>query len=68
MKIILQYNCGQTAGPHRVDLNVVPCWENGFTGKGVVVTIIDDGLDYDNKDLKKAYVSDHKICCTETFV
>nr|XP_039273328.1 PC3-like endoprotease variant B [Styela clava] len=49
------YNCGQTSGPHRVDLNVVPCWEKGFTGRGVVVTIVDDGVDYVNEDLEHAF-------------
>ncbi len=25
-----------------MDINVVPVWEQGVTGKGVVVTIVDD--------------------------
>ena len=26
------------------DLNVVPAWIQGFTGKGVVVSVVDDGM------------------------
>lgn len=29
--------------PKMVSLNVVPVWEAGYTGRGVVVTILDDG-------------------------
>ena len=27
----------------KLDLHVVPAWSMGFTGKGVVVTVLDDG-------------------------
>ncbi|KAM8734296.1 neuroendocrine convertase 2-like isoform 2-T2 [Acanthopagrus schlegelii] len=37
------------------DLNVMPVWSNNITGNGVVVTIIDDGVDHANKDLKKNF-------------
>ncbi|KAM4580378.1 furin-like protease kpc-1 [Odontesthes bonariensis] len=37
------------------DLNVMPAWTNNITGNGVVVTIIDDGVDHTNKDLKKNF-------------
>ncbi|XP_067458445.1 neuroendocrine convertase 1-like [Thunnus thynnus] len=37
------------------DLNVMPVWRNNITGNGVVVTIIDDGIDHTNKDLKKNF-------------
>ncbi|XP_072332746.1 PC3-like endoprotease variant B isoform X2 [Scyliorhinus torazame] len=48
-------NTGQTKGPKGVDINVVPVWEKNITGSGVVVTIIDDGIDHKNTDLKKNY-------------
>ncbi|KAG5354093.1 hypothetical protein C0989_009791 [Termitomyces sp. Mn162] len=32
-------------------MNVVPVWEMGFTGKGVVAAVIDDGLDFTSEDL-----------------
>ncbi|CAJ1061950.1 furin-like protease kpc-1 [Xyrichtys novacula] len=37
------------------DLNVMPVWENNITGNGVVVSVIDDGIDHTNKDLKKNF-------------
>ncbi|XP_017268681.2 furin-like protease kpc-1 [Kryptolebias marmoratus] len=37
------------------DLNVMPVWWNNITGRGVVVSIIDDGLDHTNKDLEKNF-------------
>ena len=38
-----QLNTGQTGGPAGRDINVVPAWMQGFTGKGVVVAVVDDG-------------------------
>ena len=37
------------------DMNVRPAWDSGFTGKGVVVTVVDDGIQYDHPDLKDNY-------------
>ena len=41
-----QYNIGQNGGHSGVDLNVLPAWIQGYTGKGVVVSIVDDGVLY----------------------
>ena len=38
-------------------MNVLPVWKKGFTGHGVVVSILDDGIDHTHPDLKKNYVS-----------
>lgn len=38
-------------------MNVIPAWREGVTGKGVVVTILDDGLETDHPDLALNYVS-----------
>lgn len=38
-------------------MNVLPAWKEGVTGKGVVVTILDDGLEFEHPDLEKNYVS-----------
>lgn len=38
-------------------MNVIPAWREGITGKGVVVTILDDGLEVDHPDLESNYVS-----------
>ncbi len=37
------------------DMNVQPAWRMGYTGKGVVVTILDDGIQYNHPDLKQNY-------------
>ncbi|OBZ89575.1 Protease KEX1 [Choanephora cucurbitarum] len=37
------------------DLNVTGVWSQGITGKGVVVAILDDGLDLDHEDLRDNY-------------
>ncbi|XP_050428301.1 furin-like protease 1, isoforms 1/1-X/2 isoform X1 [Adelges cooleyi] len=37
------------------DMNVQGAWEEGITGKGIVVTILDDGLEKDHPDLMKNY-------------
>ncbi|XP_030029259.2 furin-like protease 1 isoform X2 [Manduca sexta] len=38
-----------------LDMNVIPAWREGITGKGVVVTILDDGLETDHPDLINNY-------------
>lgn len=38
-------------------MNVIPAWKEGITGRGVVVTILDDGLESDHPDLIANYVS-----------
>jgi subtilisin family serine protease len=38
-------------------MNVQKVWDANITGKGVVVTILDDGLEKDHPDLISNYVS-----------
>ncbi|CAG5125983.1 unnamed protein product, partial [Candidula unifasciata] len=38
-----------------LDMNVRKAWEMGYTGKGVVVTILDDGIEKDHPDLSRNY-------------
>ncbi|XP_019765188.1 furin-like protease 1 isoform X4 [Dendroctonus ponderosae] len=38
-----------------LDMNVIPAWLEGVTGKGAVVTILDDGLEKDHPDLIRNY-------------
>ncbi|KAK1236417.1 pheromone processing endoprotease [Marasmius sp. AFHP31] len=33
-------------------MNVTPVWDMGITGKGVLSSLVDDGLDYEHSDLK----------------
>ncbi|CAH8587632.1 unnamed protein product [Heterobilharzia americana] len=42
-------------GPGGLDMNVRSVWARGYTGQGVVVTILDDGLETDHPDLKDNY-------------
>lgn len=37
------------------DMNVGPAWEQGYTGKGIVVTILDDGIQSNHPDLIQNY-------------
>ena len=39
------------------DMNVERAWEQGVTGKGVVISILDDGIEHTHPDLKDNYVS-----------
>jgi proprotein convertase subtilisin/kexin type 5 len=38
-------------------MNIGPAWQKGYTGKGVVVSILDDGIQRNHPDLDKNYVS-----------
>lgn len=44
-------------------MNVIPAWREGITGRGVVVTILDDGLETDHPDLVANYVSTKALIC-----
>jgi subtilisin family serine protease len=48
-------NTGQASGLAGLDHNVVPVWKLGLSGKGVVVSILDDGLEHNHPDLKDNY-------------
>lgn len=39
------------------DLNVIPVWEKNITGKGIVVAVVDDGVEIEHRDLEENYVS-----------
>jgi subtilisin family serine protease len=43
-------NTGQDGGTPGVDLNVVPVWQD-YTGKGVTVAVVDQGIEYNHPDL-----------------
>uniref|UniRef100_A0A2M4DS50 furin n=1 Tax=Anopheles darlingi TaxID=43151 RepID=A0A2M4DS50_ANODA len=48
-------NGGAKDGP---DMNVGPAWQKGYTGKGVVVSILDDGIQRNHPDLALNYDPD----------
>ncbi|XP_058502006.1 furin (paired basic amino acid cleaving enzyme) b [Solea solea] len=43
------------SNPTHQDLNTKEAWVQGFTGRGVVVTILDDGIEKDHPDLVNNY-------------
>ena len=47
-------NTGQTGGTTGEDVNVTGVWDN-YTGAGVVIGIVDDGLDWEHPDLDDYY-------------
>ncbi|ESO89305.1 hypothetical protein LOTGIDRAFT_106119, partial [Lottia gigantea] len=47
-----------SGGVKDVDLNVMVAWKQGFTGTGVVISILDDGVDHTHKDLLTNYDPD----------
>ena len=49
-------------------MNVVAAWERGYTGKGVVVTILDDGIERTHTDLIGNYVSRDTVLVVEMLV
>lgn len=52
-------SCPQYNDNHR-DLNAKAAWQLGYTGKGVVVSILDDGIERNHPDLTQNYVSKKK--------
>ena len=55
-----QLNQGQSTGPAGVDVDVTPVWRQGITERGVVVSILDDGVDHAHPDLRENFVSNQK--------
>ncbi len=41
-----------------LDLNILPVWARGITGKGTVVAITDDGIDLNHEDLTNQLIKD----------
>ena len=44
-----------------MDLNVLPVYASGITGKGINVVVLDDGFDWKHPDIRANYVSDISI-------
>lgn len=49
-------NTGQSGGTAGQDVNVVPAWAAGYTGAGVTIAIVDDGLQHSHPDFNAKYV------------
>lgn len=39
------------------DLNILQVWSQGLSGQGIVVSVLDDGIEKDHPDLWANYVS-----------
>lgn len=50
-------NRGQSGGTVGVDINILPVWEAGWTGDGVVIGVVDDGLEHAHPDIAPNYVA-----------
>lgn len=48
-------NILKSKGSHLRHMNVVEAWDRGYSGKGIVVTILDDGIETDHPDLLQNY-------------
>jgi subtilisin family serine protease len=46
---------GQNNEPKGSDMGILEAWKMGYTGKGIKVTVMDDGLDHTHPDLKHNY-------------
>lgn len=54
---LYQQDTRMTAALPKLDLHVIPVWQKGITGKGVVITVLDDGLEWNHTDIYENYVS-----------
>ncbi|XP_040824699.1 proprotein convertase subtilisin/kexin type 6 isoform X1 [Ochotona curzoniae] len=50
-------HCGDKNSRCRSEMNVQAAWKRGYTGKNVVVTILDDGIERNHPDLAPNYDS-----------
>ncbi len=44
-------------GPHRIHINAREAWQMGYTGRGVKVLLVDDGVQADHKDIDGAVIA-----------
>ncbi|KAM3849392.1 proprotein convertase subtilisin/kexin type 5 [Diretmus argenteus] len=48
-------HCGDDAKRCQAHMNIEGAWRRGYTGKGVVVSVLDDGIEREHPDLKPNY-------------
>ncbi|XP_076879104.1 proprotein convertase subtilisin/kexin type 6 [Brachyhypopomus gauderio] len=48
-------HCGDTTSRCRSEMNILAAWQRGYTGRNVVVTILDDGIERNHPDLAQNY-------------
>jgi len=62
-------NYGQNNGTSGIDLNTQGAWDN-YNGEGIVIGVIDDGIDYQNPDLSPNFLNQYSFdyCGNDTDV
>ncbi|KAK9542508.1 hypothetical protein VZT92_000365 [Zoarces viviparus] len=48
-------HCNDKSNPCHSEMNILAAWQRGYTGKNVVVTILDDGIERNHPDLAQNY-------------
>uniref|UniRef100_A0A8D3CBS1 P/Homo B domain-containing protein n=1 Tax=Scophthalmus maximus TaxID=52904 RepID=A0A8D3CBS1_SCOMX len=48
-------HCNDKSSSCRSEMNILSAWQRGYTGKNVVVTILDDGIERNHPDLAQNY-------------
>uniref|UniRef100_A0A4W6CZT6 Proprotein convertase subtilisin/kexin type 6 n=1 Tax=Lates calcarifer TaxID=8187 RepID=A0A4W6CZT6_LATCA len=48
-------HCNDKTSRCRSEMNILSAWQRGYTGKNVVVTILDDGIERNHPDLAQNY-------------
>uniref|UniRef100_A0A3Q3LW89 Proprotein convertase subtilisin/kexin type 6 n=1 Tax=Mastacembelus armatus TaxID=205130 RepID=A0A3Q3LW89_9TELE len=48
-------HCNDKSSRCRSEMNILSAWQRGYTGKNVVVTILDDGIERNHPDLAQNY-------------
>ncbi|KAL4660764.1 proprotein convertase subtilisin/kexin type 6-like isoform X1 [Arapaima gigas] len=48
-------HCGDKSHRCRSEMNIMAAWQRGYTGKNVVVSILDDGIEKNHTDLAQNY-------------
>lgn len=49
-------HCNDKSSHCHSEMNILAAWQRGYTGKNVVVTILDDGIERNHPDLAQNYV------------
>ena len=55
--LLIHQHCTEKNSRCRSEMNILSAWQRGYTGKNVVVTILDDGIERNHPDLAQNYVS-----------
>lgn len=61
LTIFRYYSLQNGGAADGLDMNVGYAWRKGYTGKGVVITILDDGIQPNHPDLSQNYVNIYLI-------